>query len=144
MKDSKRMPSSNTTEQAQKTYYAATDPHQLAKRFLQRHGRDIDGHLALRYWRDEFWQFHEGRYRKISYTELQAKMSEFIREEFQRDRPTTKNGQILQVTRTLVGNVMQALTGKTLVGSHLEQPIWLGKGQAGPYFVFANGRVGVD
>lgn len=88
--------------------------------------------------------FHEGRYRRLSPDELQAIVTEFIREEFQRTKPTTKHGQILQVTRNVVGNVMHALKGKLLVDSHLEQPIWLGNGQAGPFCVFANGMVNVD
>jgi putative DNA primase/helicase len=139
------MSSNNTVVQTQKTlHYAATDPHQLASRFLRRHGRDPHGHLALRYWRDEFWRFHQGRYQKVSYAELQAKMSEFVRDEFQREKPTTNNGRVLQVTRSVVGNVMQALMGKVLVESHLEQPIWLGDGQAGPFFIFANGMINAD
>ena len=124
--------------------YAATDPHELAKRFIQRHNHDSHNHAALRYWRDEFWRFHNGRYRRISQAELQAEISQFVREEFQRDKPTTRAGQIVQVTRSLVGNVMQALMGKTLVPSLLEQPLWLGNGQVGPFFVFTNGMVQIE
>lgn len=138
------MAPSNTIEQAPKSpYYAATDPHQLATRFLIQRGQDSHQHLALRYWRDEFWRFHEGRYRRITCSELQANVSEFIRDEFQRAKPTNKQGQLLQVTRNVVGNVMQALTAEALVESHLEQPIWIGRGGSGPYFVFANGLVNV-
>lgn len=121
-----------------KPRYGAADPHQLANRFLKCHGRDNHGHLALRYWRDEFWQFREGRYRKLSGSELQARISEFIREIFQREKPASRQGQILQVTRSLVQNVMQALMGRTLVESQTEQPVWLGNGNEGPYFVFTN------
>ena len=135
----------NTIEKAPKdTYYAATDPNQLATRFLKLRYRDGHGHLALRFWRDEFWRFHEGRYINLPKGELEAKASEFIREEFQRTKPAAKNGQLLQVTRNVVTNMMQALRGRTLIEGHLEQPIWLGQGHEGPYFVFGNARVNTN
>src|ERR1700716_234163 len=102
------MTSSNTTDQAaNRIYYAATDPNQLATRFLKQHYRDSHGHPALRLWRDEFWRFHGGRYIRISYGELEAKATEFIQEIFRREKPTIKSGQVLQVTRSVVSNMMQ-------------------------------------
>ena len=53
-------------------HYAATDPHRLAILYLKKQGRDSHGHLALRYWRDEFWRYHEGRYRRLTERELRG------------------------------------------------------------------------
>jgi putative DNA primase/helicase len=125
-------------------YYAATDPHQLAARFLKVHGRDSHNHPAIRYWRQEFWRFQDGRYHSISVAELQAQIAQFIHEEFQRTKPRNNQGQILQVTRNVVGNVVQALSGKVLVDHQVNQPVWLGKEGRGPFFSFTNGLIGVD
>jgi P4 family phage/plasmid primase-like protien len=134
--------SKNTADRQQKApYYAATDPHKLAQRFMKCRGRDQHGHHALRFWREEFWTFQDGLYHRVSSGELQAAITAFIREEFQRDKPTSKNGQLLPVTRNVVGNVMQALKGEVLVREHLDQPLWLGNSSAGPFFIFANGMV---
>ena len=124
--------------------FTATDPHRLGIKFLQRHGRDPHRNFALRYWREEFWRFHDGRYDKMPYSELQAEVSEFIREKFVRERVTNKGGEVVPVTRNVVGNVMQALTSKVLVPAHIEQPVWLGEGTPGPFFVFTNGMVNAD
>jgi hypothetical protein len=70
---------------------------------------------ALRYWRDEFWRFNEGRYYKLPCSELQAEVSEFIRENFVREKVANKQGQIIPVTRNVVGNVVQAITSGILV-----------------------------
>src|SRR6266567_3283037 len=97
------MAPSNTIEQAPKTFfYGATDPNQLATRFMKRHCWDSHKHPALRFWRDEFWRCHGGRYIRISNPELEARVSEFIQQEFLRTKPTTKKGQVLQVTRSVV------------------------------------------
>ena len=124
--------------------FSATDPHRLAQTFLKQRGRDPHGAYALRYWRDEFWRFKDGRYHKLPYSELQAEVSEFIREKFVREKVTNKHGQIIPVTRNVVGNAVQAITSKILVPAHVDQPVWLGKGSQGPFFVFNNGMLNVD
>jgi putative DNA primase/helicase len=123
--------------------YAATDPHRLADAYLAKHGQDLHRHPALRFWRDEFWQFHEGRYRTVSHSELQARITGFVRQEFERTKPVTRHKQIVQVTRNIVGNVIQALAGSVHVADYTEQPVWLSgrEREAGPFFVFTNGMV---
>ena len=124
--------------------YAETDPHPLATRYLQRHGRDSHGHVAVRYWRDEFWRYRDGRYVKVSEPELRAEITVLTREDFRARRAVNSNGTLLQVTRGLVSNVIQALAGELLVPSASEQPVWLGKSEAGPFFAFSNGRIEID
>ena len=136
-----------TSNSAGRSFFVgAADPHLLATAYLKQHGYDSHGHLALRQWRDEFWRFHEGRYRKVTRSELQAKVTEFVRQEFLRTKPTNKARQLLQVTRNVVSNVLLALSGVVLVEDHVEQPAWLSgrESEAGPFFVFTNGRVRVD
>ena len=125
--------------------HAPTDPHQLAARFRKLLFNDPHGHPALRFWRDEFWRYRDGRYRQISDAELKAKITSFIKDEFRRTKAANRGGEILQVNTGLVANVKLALMGDLLVESHLDQPIWLGSGgDSGPYFSFTNGRVGIE
>ncbi len=119
--------------------YAETDPHRLAGRYVKVHGRDSHGHAAIRYWRDEFWRYRDGRYVKVTDSELRAEISTFIRNEFRARRAVNRNGTLLQVTRGIVSNVMQAMAGDLLVPSQTEQPVWLRKQTAGPFFAFLNG-----
>lgn len=121
--------------------YAETDPHRLATAYLKSHGRDPHRHKAIRYWRDEFWRYRDGWYVRLTEPELRAEITMFIKGDFRDRRCVNSKGMLLQVTRSLVSNVVQALAGELLVPSQTEPPVWVGKSEAGPFFAFTNGLI---
>lgn len=58
------------------------DPHRLAKLNLENYGSRYGGRLV--YWRDEWWKWKRDRYKKLDAKELRAKLTECIKEEFDR------------------------------------------------------------
>jgi P4 family phage/plasmid primase-like protien len=124
------------------------DPHRLASAFIR--SRQVDHKFAwsLKYWRDEWWVWAGTSYRRLAFSDLQAGLASFIKREFDRlaGRYTTKRRAAAKVTRSLVGNVVQALKGLTLVPAEVEQPSWIDRscGRRGNLISLANGLVDLD
>jgi primase-polymerase (primpol)-like protein len=121
---------------------AADDPHRLARHYVHTQATHPDG-LTLHFWRDEWHRWNGRAYEIIPPSELQANVSRVIKDELDRvnlaelhdyeqrrqagqlrrnEKPPTAG----KVTKTLVGNVLQALTGMTVVPAATEQPVWVG------------------
>jgi putative DNA primase/helicase len=119
---------------------APDDPHRLARLFVQQCCH-TDG-LTLRYWRDEWHRWSGTAYKVVPEKEIRANLCEAIKGEFNRVnlqelmeyQQKGKNGQLRRgdelpmarkVTQGLVGNVLQALAGRTVLPASTEQPAWL-------------------
>ena len=114
-----------------------TNPHRLALLFLKlRHAHP--GGVTLRFWRDEFYAWGGGCYRIVDGPELRAQLSQFLADEFRRihrlssaeadDRARKRRSSgPIPVSRRLVGDVLQALTGLVLIPSTScnAQPSWI-------------------
>jgi putative DNA primase/helicase len=113
---------------------APDDPHRLARGFLRGHACDEvpPEKIWLRYWAEEWYGWDGHAYRKVPAKEIRARVVEWVKHEFNsinvhqlaagfKGKPPT----VKKVTGDLVGNVMQALTGLTLLPSTLSPPAWI-------------------
>jgi putative DNA primase/helicase len=115
-----------TPEQRQPVQEAVDDPHRLAKVFLDHQGKDDQGRVTLRFWRDQWWRWTGTHYRSLEKNDLRAEITATAKaaiDDWTRihDVTTTK-----KVTHHLVTNILQALGGLVLVPADTEQPAWLG------------------
>jgi len=131
---------------------ADDDPHRLARVNLERYASHHAGR-TLRFWRDEWYVWKGNRYQKITKDELRAKLSQSIKQEFDRlnlDRqksatsddggpPTTQ-----KVSMGLVSNVIQATSGMVVVSSHVEPGTWLPNKSRPAYISMKNGILDVN
>jgi putative DNA primase/helicase len=114
---------------------ATDDPHRLARLFARRKARHTDG-WTLRYWLGEWHRWDGTAYRTFTEKEIRAELTQVIKAEFNRvngklikdhAEPDEPPPTVRPVTTKLVGNVIQALAGITLLGSRKcrSQPAWL-------------------
>jgi putative DNA primase/helicase len=124
------------------------DPHRLARVFLSDWARDAAGNLRLRYWRGEWWYWSDDRYDRLPESDLTARITQAIKRDFDRaaaNANTGGNAKVLPVTRSLVGNVKQAVASITLIDAAIEQPAIVGTGETAQSFLsFTNGIVDLD
>jgi len=114
------------------------DPHRLAQMNLDKYQNAHGGHLV--FWRDEFWKYRDGRYRKISDSNLRAKVTAAIRTEFEErwreneerrlahEKATgeeKKREQVRKVTTTLTRNVIEAMRSLIAMSDSIEIPSWI-------------------
>jgi putative DNA primase/helicase len=123
---------------------SAMDPHKLGRNYIKRHGTDITGRTTLRFYRNEWWRYEDGRYGVVSNTELMAHLGRAIKEEVDSVPLVNQHGVAYGVTKSLVGNVASAITGTLLVPEGREMPLWLGEGDVGSLLAFKNGLVDVN
>lgn len=122
------------------------DPQRLARVNLERYKSDHDGRLV--YWRDEWWKWKGGRYRKIEISELKAKVWAAVRAEFEecwRARIASgENKPIKKVTRALVSNVIGAMESMCSIPSSIPMPSWMPDRKARNYVAVENGILDLD
>jgi P4 family phage/plasmid primase-like protien len=122
------------------------DPQRLARVNLARYRAEHDGRLA--YWRDEWWKWKDGRYRKIDNSELRAKVWMAIRQEFEacwRERSAKGDDKpVRKVTRALVANVIGAMESMCALPSSVPMPCWLQDRSAPHYVATSNGILDLD
>lgn len=98
----------------------------------------------LRYWRAEWWRWNGSHYTRVSDAQFRAEVTQFLCEYFRKNKVPDDQGDIHQVTASIVTNVVQALQGLTLVPDAIEQQTWLGSKEGGNFVAMANGLVNVD
>jgi putative DNA primase/helicase len=120
---------------------ADDDCHRLARLFLADH-TTTDGR-AVHYWREEFHEWDGAAYRVIPEKEMQARLCQRIKQEFDRlnrlavrqwedNQGANDNGKPVpkpvakKVTARLTSDVKHALAGLCLLPSTLETPAWVG------------------
>lgn len=124
-----------------------SDPHRLARLYVDQRCRVNDSPSdpqTLRFWRDEWWRWDASAacYLRLSITEIRADLSATIKREFDRiaiemlkefnaadagSNPNKKEKPpvAIQVTTSLVTNVLAALSSLCLTASVVDQPSWL-------------------
>src|SRR5262249_40088655 len=122
---------------------ADDDPHRLARVFLLSEG--MKGRWnALRFWRQDWYEWDGTAYRQLDREELRARLNSSIKAEFDRifpqqlaaweiesngeektSRKPRKAPKVMKVSDFLVGNVLQALAGMLVVPTKARQPVWL-------------------
>ncbi|TWT65640.1 DNA primase family protein [Crateriforma conspicua] len=125
---------------------AEDDPHRLARVNLERYRSEHEGRLI--YWRDEWWKWRDGRYRRIDTAELKAKVSAAIRTEFEHSyrerRARGDDKPIRKVTRALVSNVIGAMESICAIPSSIPMPCWLPDRSQPNYLATSNGILDLD
>lgn len=121
---------------------APNDPHRLARVFLHGWQSDLLRHNVplpaprYRYWQGEFYQYDKDRgvYRRSSAEEMRSLVSADAKEELDRvhvdealhagedDKPASA----IPVSKRLIGDVLQALGGLTLLPATVQPPAWIG------------------
>jgi hypothetical protein len=119
---------------------APDDPHRLARLYARQKCHHPQG-FVLRFWRGEWHAWTDNAYRPRPTVEVRAGLSDVIKDEFDRvnlaemrdyqwraNEGKLKRGEdvptVRKVTQTLVGNVLQALTGLAVLPADTRQPAW--------------------
>jgi putative DNA primase/helicase len=121
---------------------ADDDPHRLAAIYLERFKHPDC--LTLRFWRDGFHRWNTRAYVAVPLAELKAEIAAACKAEFdrlnaQKLRTWVPKGdneappKAMKVTSALVGNVVLALQGLTLLPSSVEQPTWIDLPAGSPF-----------
>lgn len=125
------------------------DPHRLARVNLEQYERDHDGRLL--FWRDEWWKYKAGCYKKIAKEDFRSKLNAAIRREFERCwRLRQENGgdeakqPIKKVSEALVSNVIGATKSMTTLSFNIEMPCWLTDRSRRNYLSMKNGLLNLD
>jgi putative DNA primase/helicase len=137
------------------------DPHRLArinlKVYQQKHGG------VLKYWRQQWWKYRDGKYREISDSDLEAKVIASIRREFvslwredkeryekwvaskNYDEKKDKGTPFCRpVKDRLTRNVVNVMKSLCLVSSDAPMPCWLPDRTQRHYVSTLNGIVDMD
>lgn len=125
---------------------AEDDPQRLARINVARYKSEHAGRLV--YWRDEWWKWRDGKYRKIEVPELKAKVWQSVRLEFERGyRERVKTGDdkpVRKVTRALISNVIGAMESICAIPSSIAMPSWLPDRSEPNYVALQNGLLDMD
>jgi len=142
---------------------AIDDPHRLARVNLERyHALTAGG--KIQYWRDEWYIYKTNKYRKIPAKELESKIAWAIKEEFNRanieaqkvweekrkeaaksdTKFTDERPEARKVTKSLVGNVMQATASMSIISGDIELNSELSTKTLRNWIAMQNGIVDVD
>ena len=130
---------------------ADDDPHRLARVNLARYAARSEGR-RLRYWRSEWYVWKRNRYKKIPTDEFRAKLTQSIREEFERvscEKGPGEDGNpvpIQKVTTSLTLAVLQATSGlpEVCLSSDIEPGTWLSDRQQRNWLSMTNGIIDID
>lgn len=125
---------------------AEDDPQRLARVNLKVYEEGHSGRLI--YWRDEWWKWKTGKYRRIETSELRAKVWAAVRNEFERcwkgrkkigdDKPVKK------VTNALISNVIGAMESICCIPSSVPMPCWMPDRSQPHYVSTINGILNLD
>jgi putative DNA primase/helicase len=142
---------------------AIDDPHRLARVNLERY-HNLTAGGKIHYWRDEWYIYKTNKYRKIPAKELESKIAWAIKEEFNRanieaqklweekrkeaaksdTKFTEERPEARKVTKSLVGNVMQATASMSIISGDIELNSELPTKTPRNWIAMQNGIVDVD
>jgi P4 family phage/plasmid primase-like protien len=141
------LPENGSVEDDSPIEEADNDPHRLARVNLRHYSDEHGG--KLRFWREEWWRYRDGQYRRIGNEELKAKVGATIKAEFDRVyRQRTAAGEevkeVRHVTQALINNVVAAMKAETVLSSSIEMPAWLPDRKERHYLTVENGILDLD
>lgn len=118
------------------------DPQRLARINLRHYEETHGGRLV--FWRDEWWKWKAGRYRKIDIGELKPKVWQAVRNEFERHWRETRKNAVRKPTRGLISNVIGAMESMCYLAFSIEMPSWIPNRSRPHYVSLANGILNLD
>jgi len=122
------------------------DPHRLARLFRASAGTDARRRLTLRRWGRGWWRYENGAYQLEHHEDLTAAVTDVVKQEFDTRPVLTRTRCIRPVTKTVVQNVINALTSfrDLRVPDTVTLPAWLGQAPADrEYLAVKNGLLDV-
>ena len=139
-------------EQSDHPDEALNDPHRLARFYLERQAHP--DHSKLAFFREQFWVWTGTYWIARPDAEMNAELNKFCKYKLDADfaaiaampvEEEKKRPTVPKVTTGLVSNVVQALSGKTLVRQEVVQPSWLGDGRPDrDYITLLNGLLDLE
>ena len=117
-----------------------TDPHRLARAFINMHCRDGSRRTTLRYYKQEWWQWNGKYYKRVSIAEMKARLSAFAKDRI--DKANLVGYTVKpKVTTGVVGNLLQALQSELLVPDVVEMPAWTNSNEHTDFIPVNNGLI---
>jgi putative DNA primase/helicase len=120
------------------------DYHALARAFLQAEGCDGNGQLTVRFWRNEWFRYRDGRFMRVDEAAMKVDLTRFIKSYFDENSITNNYGEVLRVGKALVANTLNALGSFVSVPNDVEMPAWVGPGTQGPFLAVKNGLLDIN
>jgi putative DNA primase/helicase len=91
------------------------------------------------------WYEHRvRRYVEVSEPSMKVAITGFVKTYFDDKRLRDKRGEVLQVRRSLVAEVLNALAAMVAVDSEVEMPAWLGDPPDGELLAVSNGLLAIN
>jgi putative DNA primase/helicase len=75
---------------------------------------------------------------------MKVVLTGFIKSYFDENKCVGSYGIVLQVTKNLVGNTLNALSSMVAVSDETEMPVWLGEEQQGPFLAVRDGLLDIS
>jgi P4 family phage/plasmid primase-like protien len=124
-----------------------TDPHRLARRYVEKHTTGAEG-AGLRAFQDDIYRWTGNRYEVVPDAHVRGELSSFCKRLLNQDFLAMDGGlkAVPRVTQKLVADVLGALKGEILVDFAVEMPCWLvdSGGERRDYFAMRNGLLDVS
>ena len=108
------------------------DPFALARSYIANQARDNKNRRLLRHW----WRDRDGHYQTVDEVSARIGLTHWATRYIDRHGLANANGNLRQVTGSLVSNVLRAVLD---VPEETTQPAWLGAGQRGNLLAVSNG-----
>jgi len=123
------------------------DPHRLAKINVSKYESEHGGKLI--FWRDEWWRYRDGVYRRIAKNDLRAKINAMIRTEFiiqwQEKRRTGGDDKPVQkVTPAVVTGTIEAMQSMCRISWNIDMQTWLPTREQRHLITMENGILDID
>ena len=119
------------------------DPFALARSYIANQARDNKTRRLLRHWRREWWRYRDGHYQTVDEVSVRIGLTHWAKRYIDCNGITDANGNLRQVTGSLVSNVLNALRAELDVPEETTQPAWLGAGDRGDLLAVSNGLLDV-
>lgn len=124
------------------------DPHRLAKINVIQYEVEHGGKLV--FWRDEWWRYRDGVYRRLAKNDLRAKINAMIRDEFvvqwKERKRTGKDADkpVQRVTPAIVTGTIEAMQSICRISWNINMQTWLPTRERRHLIAMKNGILDLD
>lgn len=127
---------------------ADDDPHRLAKINVIQYEAEHGGKLI--FWRDEWWRYRDGVYKRIARNDLRSKINAMIRSEFvaqwKERKRTGKNADkpVQKVSPSIVTGTVEAMQSICRISWNIDMQTWLPTRKQRHLIAMKNGILDLD
>lgn len=143
--DEKNRPEKQHADTKPSVVYAENDPVFLAQVISDRYMCEQKRRLV--FWRQDWWRYKEGVYRRWSNDEAEAAIHKAIAEEFAQQFLDSDDEDLehpRMVTSSVMLNVMKAMKAKCILSSETEMPCWLDGRNGKNWLSMGNGLIDLE